>query len=86
MASNTISSTSSINSTTASSATSLSLEKQLNLARETPLFYKVFALASAGIMLDLLLTFTLPVPLMALWLRHILPPLHKAHSSYQAAS
>ncbi|WP_425500319.1 MFS transporter [Secundilactobacillus folii] len=30
----------------------LSLETQLNSARETPLFYKVFALAGAGIMLD----------------------------------
>lgn len=30
----------------------LSLEQQLNTARETPLFYKVFALASAGMILD----------------------------------
>lgn len=30
----------------------LNLETQLNTARETPLFYKVFALASAGMILD----------------------------------
>lgn len=33
-------------------ANSLGLESQLNAARETPLFYKVFLLAGAGIMLD----------------------------------
>ncbi|MFC6254577.1 MFS transporter [Secundilactobacillus hailunensis] len=34
------------------SSSSLNLETQLNSARETPLFYKVFGLAGAGIMLD----------------------------------
>ncbi len=33
-------------------ATNLTLETQLNLARETPLFYKVFTLASTGMILD----------------------------------
>ncbi|GAX06010.1 major facilitator superfamily transporter [Secundilactobacillus pentosiphilus] len=33
-------------------SSSLSLENQLNSARETPLFYRVFGLAGAGIMLD----------------------------------
>lgn len=34
------------------SSNALSLETQLNTARETPLFYKVFALAGAGMILD----------------------------------
>lgn len=37
---------------TYSSTQSYSLETQLNEARETPLFYKVFALAGAGMILD----------------------------------
>lgn len=34
------------------SSNAISLETQLNTARETPLFYKVFALAGAGMILD----------------------------------
>lgn len=37
---------------TYSSNQAYSLENQLNEARETPLFYKVFALAGAGMILD----------------------------------
>ncbi len=33
-------------------ASAMNLETQLNSTKETPLFYKVFGLAGAGIMLD----------------------------------